>query len=409
MPEYYYKARDRTGKLIEGSQDAASEDVVVSELTAQQYIPVEIVLVSTKRHHSIWSMQLPHLTLRRGPSKQTLASFCRQLYALYRAGVPLPVCMMRIAQTSPNKVLAVAIDEVREDMEAGVGLAVSMQKQTHVFPPLFAKLIQVGETTGRLESTFLQLAEYFELEADTIKKVKSLMHYPMLVTIAIIVAFSIINLFVIPAFSDFYSDLGANLPVITRLMISSSTFFSEHWPYIFGSAIILMIVILRFIKTPLGAKWFDVLALHFPILGSIYKRILFARFARSLAMIVRTGLPLTQGIELVAKALNNYTLERRIIPMRDDIARGESLLKSAERSGLFTPIMLQMLAVGEEAGSLEDSLDQIADFYESEVDYDIKRIGELIEPVLLVVIGLMVLILALGVFLPMWNLIGAYQ
>jgi MSHA biogenesis protein MshG len=265
-------------------------------------------------------------------------------------------------------------------------------------------MVQVGETTGSLPEAFLQLSVYLDREKDTQGRIKQALRYPTIVLVAIVLALGIINLFVIPAFAKVFTSFKAELPWATQVLVSTSNFTLSYWYVILAAAVAAAVGVRAFIDTPRGRYRWHHWQLKIPLIGPILYGAMLGRFARSLAVTLKAGVPLVQGMTVVSRAVDNDYIGARILEMRDGIERGETITRTAATTGLFPPMVLQMLAVGEETGAVDDLLVEVAEYYEREVDYLLKNLSSAIEPILIVVIGVMVLILALGVFLPMWDL-----
>jgi MSHA biogenesis protein MshG len=264
--------------------------------------------------------------------------------------------------------------------------------------------VRVGEMTGQLENIFLRLYAHLEFERDMRERVKTALRYPMFVMIAMVVAMAIINIFVIPAFAKVFAGFNAELPLMTRVLIATSDFVVEYWPVILLGMIAAIAGFRVFIATPKGRYMWDKAKLRFPIVGRIILKGTLARFARSFALSSKSGVPIVQALNVVAQTVDNAYISSRIEQMRDGVERGESILRTASVSGVFTPVVLQMIAVGEETGAIDDLMDEIAGMYEHEVEYELKNLSANIEPILIVGLGVLVLILALGIFLPIWDL-----
>jgi MSHA biogenesis protein MshG len=265
-------------------------------------------------------------------------------------------------------------------------------------------MVRVGETTGRLEEVFLRLFDHLEFEREMRSRVKSALRYPIFVIVAMVAAMAVINLFVIPAFAKVYAGFNAELPLMTKILIGSSNFTIRYWPVILLALICAAVGFRFWITTDSGRYRWDKVKLRFPIVGKIMLKGILARFARSFALASKSGVPIVQGLSVVSQTVDNAYISGRIEQMRDGVERGESILRTATTAGVFTPIVLQMVAVGEETGALDDLMDEIAQMYEREVDYELKTLSSQIEPILIVGLGILVLILALGVFLPIWDL-----
>lgn len=405
MAVFFYKGRTNRGDAIEGNIEAASPDAVASQLFNSGITPIDITESSSKARHEINLNDLFGARVK----LQDLILFSRQMYTLMKSGVPIVRSINSLADSTHNIALATALKSIVEDLESGRELSAAMARHPKIFMNLYVSLIQVGENTGRLDESFLQISEYLELDKDTRDRIKAALRYPIMVMVAIAAAMVIINLFVIPVFAKFYAGFNAELPWATRFLIATSNFTVAYWPFILAGLIIAIVGIVMYVKTDNGRYKLHKMKLRIPIIGSIINRSLLARFSRSFAMATRAGVPLMQTMTVVARAVDNDFLAERILSMRNGLERGDTLTRTAAASGMFTPLVLQMMAVGEETGATDDLLQEVAEYYEREVDYDLKNLSSAIEPILIVAIGIMVFILALGVFLPMWDLASAVK
>jgi MSHA biogenesis protein MshG len=309
-----------------------------------------------------------------------------------------------LIESSQNPRLKQVLAGVIDGLESGRDLSGAMAQYPDVFPVLITRMVQVGESSGNLEQAFEQLAAYLEFEKHTREQVKSALRYPSFVLIAIGVAIAILSLFVIPVFEKVFASFGAELPLATRIILAVSDFSVTYWPHILAGMVAAFFGFKRWSKTKSGAYTWDKFKLRLPIIGSILLRSTLARFARAFSMGYGSGVPLVQALGFTARALENNYIGTKLDDMRNHLERGETLTRSAASLHIFTPLVLQMLSVGEETGSVDSMLNEVADFYEREVEYELKNLTSAIEPILIIVIGIMVLVLALGVFLPMWNL-----
>jgi len=354
---------------------------------------------SEREGESVWE----RLT-RKKVGSNDLILFCRQMYSLTRSGVPIMRSLNGLIESSQNPRLKQVLAGVIDGLESGRDLSGAMAQYPDVFPVLITRMVQVGESSGNLEQAFEQLAAYLEFEKHTREQVKSALRYPSFVLIAIGVAIAILSLFVIPAFEKVFSSFGAELPLATRIILAVSDFSVTYWPHILAGMVAAFFGFKRWSKTKSGAYTWDKFKLRLPIIGSILLRSTLARFARAFSMGYGSGVPLVQALGFTARALENNYIGTKLDDMRNHLERGETLTRSAASLHIFTPLVLQMLSVGEETGSVDSMLNEVADFYEREVEYELKNLTSAIEPILIIVIGIMVLVLALGVFLPMWNL-----
>ncbi len=406
MPRFHYRGRSERGDAVHGVLEAGSADAAAAQLMTGGIIPIEITAAHERRD------LLQELRRRLGggaPGLAELILFSRQMHTLMRAGVPIIRALNGLAETYQNPVFKEALADVVGNLESGRNLDGSLARHQLVFSSLFVSMVQVGENTGRLDEAFLQLAAYLEMEKETRDRIKAALRYPTIVIVAISAALVIINLKVIPVFARVYSGFGAKLPVPTRILIAISDFTLAWWPYLLAILILSYAGTRFYVHTDEGRYRWDKLKLHLPVVGGIILRTTLARFSRAFSMASRSGVPLIQALTVVALAVDNEYVGERVRAMRNGVERGESLTRTAATTGLFTPLVLQMLAVGEETGAVDEMLEQVGDFYEREVDYDLKNLSDAIEPILILGIGAIVLVLALGVFLPMWDLASAVQ
>jgi MSHA biogenesis protein MshG len=318
--------------------------------------------------------------------------------------VPIIRGLVGLADTTRNQVLKNTIEKMRQELEAGRDLSSSMNQHQKIFTPLMISMIRVGESTGQLDEAFLQLSLYLERDRDTRNQIKAALRYPSFVLVAISIAIVIVNIFVIPSFASVFAGMKMELPWQTQALIGTSDFFVAYWKYMLGALVALIFWVRYYIKTEEGRYRWDKLKLRLPLVGSIILRATLSRFARTFAMTARSGVPLIQALSVVARAVDNNYVADKVLSIRTGIERGDSLTRTAVATNMFTPLVIQMLSVGEETGAVDDMLDEVATFYEREVDYDVKNISSAIEPILIVGIGVLVLILALGIFLPMWEM-----
>ncbi|MBZ2191457.1 type II secretion system F family protein [Pseudoalteromonas arctica] len=404
MQLYSYKAKDSKGVLVKGQLEANNQAGVADSLIKRQFIPISISLVETKNNIKIFdNLFVEKITL------DDMIMFSRQMYSLLKAGIPIIRAMIGLADTTQNKEFKNVLMEVTRQLEQGRDLSSAMAIHNEVFSRLTVSMVMVGEGSGRLEDAFYQLAIYFEKEQETRKRIKAAMRYPTFVILALVGAMIILNIFVIPTFASMFAKFDAELPLMTQILIGTSHFFVNYWWLLLVMGIGSVLAWKRYLNTDAGRFKWDQYKLKIPFIGDILKRTLLARYSQSLAMVLRSGVPMTTGLSLTAHAVDNSYMEKAIITMRQDIEKGDSLLRASKSSELFSQLVLQMVAVGEETGQVDELLQEAADYYEREVDYDLRSLTAKIEPILTVFVAIMVLILALGIFMPMWNMMSAIK
>ena len=401
MAYFSYRGRNAAGDLVQGVIEGADSGAVASQLFGSGITPVEIGAARKPSDDGARSL-LARLTRRRVEPAEMLL-FSRQMYALLKAGVPIMRALAGLQESATNPAFKEVLQNIRESLDNGRPLSTSMQR-TGVFSPFYVAMVYVGETTGMLEEIFLRLYNHLEFQEFMRNQVKSALRYPIFVIVAMMIAIVVINLFVIPAFAKVYAGFHAQLPLLTRMLIGFSEFMVATW-WMLGLILVAAIFGFRsYISTEFGRHSWDRMKMRIPVAGKIVLKATMARFARSFALAIRSGVPIVQGLSLVAQTVENAFVARQIDKMREGVERGESVLRTASHAGIFTPVVLQMVMVGEESGALDDMMQEIADIYQREVEYELKTLGAQIEPILIIFLGVLVLILALGVFLPIWDL-----
>ena len=417
MANFSYSARNSSGALVKGNIDAPNQNAAAQAILGRNLIPVKIAAaqkvakVAGKKKGKA-AKKAGSLNVDVFPAKVTLPDlviFSRQMNSLMKSGIPILRAVNGLAETSSSKKMTETLEDIADQLERGRTLSSAMNSHPKVFDQLFISIVHVGENTGQLDTAFLQLAIYLEREQETRKQIKSATRYPMFVIIAIVGALVIMNIFVIPTFKGMFEKLGAELPPMTKFLLGMSDFFIYQWPLIVGAVVGTLFAINRYLGTKDGQLKWDRYKLRMPAVGDILERSLLARFCRSFSMMLKAGVPMTHALNLTSDAVANTYVASKIIAMRLNIERGESLGRVAASSGLFTPLVMQMIGVGEETGRVDELLEEVAEYYEREVDYDLKTLTSKIEPILISIVSGMVLVLALGIFTPMWDMMSAHK
>ncbi|MHB8535235.1 MAG: type II secretion system F family protein [Sulfuricaulis sp.] len=403
MPLFQYKGRNQRGEAVRGHLDAASPDAVATQLLNNGVIPIDIVIAQARA--DIFGALQARWVANTKITLTDLSLFSRQMYTLLKAGVPIMQALRGLRESTQNPAFAKVIASLGESLDTGLELNNALRRHPKVFSSLYVNLVQVGETTGSLQDVFLQLALYLEREKDTHDQIKSATRYPTFVVTAIFIAIFILNLFVIPTFAKVYAGFKIELPLATRILIASSNFTVTYWPVLLFTLIVVIFSVRYYVNTPEGRYRWHKSKLGIPVVGRIIYQATLGRFSRALAVMMKSGVPLVQGMTVVSRAVDNDYISDRIVQMRDGVERGETIARTAAATGMFPPLVIQMIAVGEETGSVDELMLNVADYYEREVDYDIRNLSTAIQPILIVFLSIMVFILALGVFLPMWDLV----
>jgi MSHA biogenesis protein MshG len=323
---------------------------------------------------------------------------------LLRAGVPILRALAGLQESTANPTFHKVLGGVRASLESGIELSISFAQQGGVFDSFYVSMVRVGEMTGRLDEVFLRLFKHIEFEQFMRQQVKAALRYPAFVIGAMAVAVGVINALVVPAFADVFRSLGAELPLATRILVASSNFTLHWWWLLLGGAAGTVVLWRRWVATPAGRQAWDRLVMRLPLAGRIVQKATLARFARSFALALKSGVPVEQALSVVSQTVDNAYISRKVDGMREAVERGDTILRAAMATGVFTPVVLQMIAVGEETGAVDELMEEIAELYGNDVQYELKTLSQQIEPILIVFMGVLVLVLALGVFLPLWDL-----
>ncbi|MDD1782202.1 type II secretion system F family protein [Enterovibrio sp. ZSDZ35] len=401
MARYRYTARTAQGKRVTEVLEAASEREAMATIASSGKILLSLEQTTARVNKANPSVGL----FQRKVKLDAIVILCRQMYSLTKAGVPLLRAIKGLADSSDDPVLKGALHSVGSELSNGRPLSSAMRDHPRVFSDLFVSLIQVGENTGRLDDAMLQLAEYYEQEIETRRRIKSALRYPSFVLIVIFGAVAFLNVKVVPQFVGMFEKFGSDLPLPTKILMATSSFFVNYWWLLIISMGCSFAGWHVWKNTEQGRVSWDRFKIRLPIVGTLLNRALMSRFSRTFALMLRAGVPLNSALQMSGDALDNHFLAGEVDKMKGAIESGMNLSSVTADSKLFTPLVHQMIQVGEETGQIDTLLLEASDFYDREVDYDLKTLSARIEPILLMVVAGMVLILALGIFLPMWNML----
>lgn len=402
MAAYTFRGRDRGGRLVNGELNADSPSSAAAQLINSGVTPVRIEPAAAGAGSA---MQIELFKTK--PNIADLMMFARQMYALTKAGIPIVRALRGLADTTRHPGLVTALRDVIESLNAGRDLAGSLARHPDIFPPLFINVVRVGENSGKLDEAFQRLHQYLAFDKFTRDQISSALRYPIIVLVAVSVAIAVVMGMVVPKFAKIFAAVGGQLPTPTKVIIAVSNFMVNYWWLLILILVAAAFGVRTWLNTEAGRFTWDRVKLKLPVLGGVVLRATLARFARAYTMTSRAGVPLLESLTLISRAVQNEYVGEQIRSMREFIERGEMLSRAAAATGLFTPLVLQMLAVGEETGRIDEMMDEMADFYDRDVKQDVENLGALMEPLLIIVVGGVVLVLALGVFLPMWDLAGA--
>lgn len=401
MPQFAYHGRDAAQAPMTGVMEGLSSGQVASLLTSMGITPVVIALHQPPKEAS---ETLARLFGSKRINDTEVLMFARQMYTLMRAGVPILRSLQGLEESSSHKGMRALLRELRQSLDSGYELSHAMARRGDVFDGFFVAMVRVGETTGQLTQVFLTLHEHMEFQRSMAEQIKSALRYPKFVMLAMVVAMVVINIFVIPAFAKVFENLKTELPLMTRILLGTSKFVVAWWPAMLAACAAGVLALRGFVGTAHGRLFLDRHKMDIPVAGKIVRKGALSRVCRSLSLVLRSGVPVLEGLQLAGEVAENAHIERAIKGMRTSVEHGESMLNASRKAGIFTPIVLQMIMVGEESGTLDEMLDEVGLMYQREVEYELKTMSQQIEPILIFVLGAMVLVLALGVFMPMWDL-----
>lgn len=399
---YLYKVRDKAGKVVEGSLEADSTTLVANKLRQMGYIPIAI----DKKSTSVASKEL-HLPGRAGAVKlKDIAVFSRQFATMINSGLSLLRSLNILAEQTENKTLAGIIDQVRQDVEKGSSLSQAISRHPKAFSRLYVSMVRAGETGGVLDMVLVQLAGTIEKQVELRGKIKSAMTYPVAVFALVLLIVTAMLLFIVPMFASLYSSLGGTLPLPTRILMTASKIVSNFFPLVLAGGLAGVWAFKRWIKTSSGRAIWDRVKLKVPIFGKLVRKTALTRFARTLGVLLRSGVPILESLEITSDTVGNTVVEEAVKAVQVGVRQGESLARPLAQHPVFPPMVVQMMAVGEETGALDEMLDKIGEFYEQEVEAMVDSLTSLLEPLLICVLGSTVGGMIVSLYLPMFNIIN---
>ncbi len=401
MPTYAWTGRDAQRQPATGVVESRSRTQVAEMLTGMGIVPI---FIEQQQEVADAGVTFARWLGRDRIDVTELLLFSRQMNTLMRAGVPILRALQSLQESATHAGMRRILGELRSGLDSGMELSQAMAKHPGAFDRFYLSMVRVGETTGQLTEAFDGLYQHLDFQRLMREQVNSALRYPKFVIGAMVVALCIINLYVIPAFAKVFAGMRAELPLMTRILLGSSQFFLSAWPWLLGTGVGAGWAARTAVAQPKGRLTWDRIKLRLPIAGKVLLKSALSRSCRSLSMVLKSGVPVLEGLSLAATVCENAHIERAILGMRQSVERGETVLAAARKAGIFTPIVLQMVSVGEESGTLDEMLEEVGLLYQREVEYELKTMSQQIEPILVFFLGALVLVLALGVFMPMWDL-----
>ncbi|MFH1061316.1 MAG: type II secretion system F family protein [Candidatus Omnitrophota bacterium] len=401
MPVFNYKARDTAGKLLSGKLDAPNRSIVADKLRQTGYFVVSIN--EERNQQNALEVDIFEKFARVGA--RDLVIFNNQLATMIGSGLTLVTSLNVLSQQVENKKLQEVIIKVRDDVESGISFSSALEKHPKVFSTLFVNMINAGETGGALEEILRRLALFAEQSEEISMNVKTALTYPVLIVLVTtgVVLFLVMGVF--PKFEILFKSMDVALPLPTQILLTISHWLREKWYFIVATLFGLIVFFLRYRKTPAGKYNIELFILRIPVFGTIIKKAGISRFARTLGTLINSGVPILQSLRIVETTVGNAAIAKIVSIVADNVNRGESMASPLRDNKIFPPMVGHMVSIGEESGTLDTILNKIADFYDSEVDSTVKRLSSIIEPVLLIFIGGIVGMIALSLFLPMFDLV----
>jgi type IV pilus assembly protein PilC len=401
MPDtFQYKVRDRSGSVASGTLIADNQSLVIARLREQGFTPLEI-----KKQNPRGSGFNIQLTKKKIKLKE-LAVFSRQFATMVNSGLPILRALTILADQTSNSEFSRVLTESRLDVEQGASLSGALAKHPKPFNDLYISMVRSGETGGSLDDVLLRLADMIEREVTLRGKIRSAMTYPVAVVALVTLIMSAMLLFVVPQFKGIYGQLGGKLPAPTRALLALSDFAKSFWYVLIGGAFALRFAFKRYKRTESGRARVDAIMLRIPVFGSLFHRTALSRFSSTLGMLLRSGVPILQALDIVADTVNNKVLSKAVRDVQSSVREGESIAKPLMGHAVFPPMVVQMIAVGEETGQVDTMLEKIADFYNQEVEAAVDALTSLIEPLLIAVIGACVGAAVVALYMPMFNIIN---
>ncbi len=397
MPNFKYRAYDAEGKIVESTILAKDEDDVARQLDELNLVPVEVNKVESKAHPAKLKMHV---------KDDAVLLFTKQLYTMLKAGIPILLALQTVKEQTKNENFKHIIEVIYRDIEQGSKFSDALQQFPKVFSHIYVNAIKIGEVSGTLEESLQYMHQYMEKDLQIRNDVKKAFRYPMFVVIGIIGAFFVFVTTVIPNFIPMFQNTGHALPLPTRILLGIYTLMTQYGLITSLVLIAITVGLVYYFKTPKGKMWLDETLLKLPIVGQFLQKVIIARFARLFYTMNRTGVNITESLKIIQKSLGNAVYNKEIEKVTENIIKGESIADSLRKSRYFPELLVDMVSIGEKSGSLDDMLLSVSNYFEEEVNEMVENMSSLIEPIITVVLGGMILLLALALFLPMWEMMN---
>ena len=395
--KYLYKASNKTGQTVEGIIEAPDKKAVLGALRSKSLFLLDVSELSQKSaiDISLGSAKIP---------KKVLAVFCTQFASILKAGVPLIQALNIMDAQIENKKLKKIVQTVYEELQRGKGLSEAFAEHEKALPSMMIKMIEAGEISGTLDLSLRRLAQQFEKEVKINKQIKSAMRYPMIVSIVTVLVVVFLLVFVVPRFMGFFSSSSAELPGVTKFLLTISDAITNGWMYIIGGILLIYGLFKMFKGSPKGRLVLDSYKFKMPLIGKSYIRILAARFSRTMSTLTSTGISLTQSLKIASKVVSNKLAENKLLEVEERIREGKTLHASIKEADIFPPMTMHMIKIGEEAGTLDEMLEKAAEYFEDEADAAIAKMTSMIQPILLIIVAVVVVFIMLSILMPIFSM-----
>lgn len=400
MPKFKFVAKNSQGQTISETVEAENEGAIIESLRKRQLIIISIMSQSAKGRRL--SFEMPFLG--GGVKIDDLVVFSRQLATMVSAGLPIVQSLDILAEQIEKKHLKNVVAVVKKDVETGSSLSEAMGKHPKIFSDLFINMVSAGETSGMLDEILGRVAAYLEATSRLVKKISSALVYPIVVVIMAFVITLFMLIKVVPTFKGIFSGLGGELPTPTLVLMKISDTLRQYFPIVFGIMVVIAIILVRYINTSKGRLQFDTFLLKLPLVGKLVRKMAISRFARTLSTLIKSGVPILAALEIVGKTSGNKVIEVAVHNVRDSIREGESIAAPLAKSGVFPPLVVRMISVGEQTGSLEEMLSKISDFYDTDVTTSVDGLTSLIEPLVMIFLGLIIGSIVVALYMPIFKI-----
>ena len=396
MPNYRYKAMNQKGERLQGTYKAESEDEVINMISANNYYPllVEELKEGTKIELSSFEKV----------KTKDIAVFCRQFYTMLNAGVTINKSLHILSMQLTNKKLKESVGNIEEEVKKGQTLSEAMKMQGSIFPNLLVSMIETGEVSGNLDNVFLRMSTHYEKENKINNKVKSAMIYPAVLSVVAVVVVVVLLTFIMPTFIDLFTQSGAELPTPTKILLAISGGLRNHGLIILFTVIVIGLLIRHYFRSEAGQLTSSKIKLSLPIIKTLNQKIIVSRFTRTLSTLLSSGVTLIQALEVVSGVVGNKVAEEILNKVRESVIKGEGLANSISENNIFPPMLSSMIMIGEESGSLDDILNKTADFYDEELETAVQRATAMLEPLLILVMGVVIGFIIISIMMPMFNM-----